>query len=77
MPPVALLQEDADRDNAFAKSMHGRSAHQPNAFLSMMKKDGQSHRMVTDDYLSHWEAGRNGQEGREGRKAKYMSLVNK
>lgn len=57
------------------KVMHGNPAGQRNAFISMLKKDGQAHRMVTDDYLKHWKTD-NTEEARDGRKVKYMSLVN-
>lgn len=76
MAPGALLQEDMDRDTSFVKVMHGKSAEQRNAFISMLKKDGQAHRMVTDEYLKHWQTD-NTEEARNDRKAKYMSLVNK
>lgn len=78
---MALPQENVDRDASFAKLMHGKSAKQRNAFMSMLNKDGGSHRLVTDDYLKHWEAdsksGDKTHEARDGRKEKYMPLVNK
>lgn len=81
MTPVALPQEDVDRDASFVKLMHGKSAEQRNAFMSMLNKDRDSHRVITDDYIKHWEADNKidgkTQEARDGRKEKYMSLVNK
>ncbi|KAK2758973.1 hypothetical protein FQN54_003071 [Arachnomyces sp. PD_36] len=60
--------------------MHGKSPEQRNAFLSMLRKDRDSHRLITDDYLKHWETkgamGNKTQESRDNRKEKYMSLVN-
>lgn len=76
MPAASLLQEDADREASLVKFMHGNSAEQRNSFMSMLKKDGQAHRLVTDEYLRHWDT-ENTEDAREGRKAKYMSLVNK
>lgn len=81
MASVRLTQEEIDRETAFSKAMHGKSAEQRNTFLSMMKKDSQTHRMITDDYLNHWTA--NGkeiddtEEARDKRREQYMSVVNK
>lgn len=73
---------DVDRDASFSKLMHGKSAKQRNAFMSMLNKDGGAHRLVTDDYLKHWEedasvGDKAAEEARDGRKEKYMPLVNK
>ncbi|KAI9676943.1 MAG: hypothetical protein M1817_006782 [Caeruleum heppii] len=81
MAPGALLQEDATRDAAFVKLMHGKSVEQRNAFMSMLNKDGEAHRVITDDYLKHWatadgKTDDNVEEARKGRKTQYMSLVN-
>jgi sterol 24-C-methyltransferase len=79
MAPTAL-PEEASRDADFVKLMHGKSAEQGNAFFSMLKKDNEAHRLVTDDYLKLWEADSKAtdktEEAREARKANYMSLVN-
>lgn len=80
MPSAALPQEHVERDAAFVKIMHGKSAQKGNAFMSMISKDNQAHRMVTDEYVRRWEendrAGNDG-EAREKRKEDYMPLVNK
>ncbi|WEW56410.1 sterol 24-C-methyltransferase [Emydomyces testavorans] len=61
--------------------MHAKSAEERNAFLSMLKKDSQAYREITDRYLNFWRSGdgkprSNTEEEREGRSGKYMSLVN-
>lgn len=61
--------------------MHAKSATERNAYLSMLKKDHEAHRSVTDSYLSYWENGGNekpntDEEG-DARKENYMSLVNR
>lgn len=81
MPSTTKHSDDTSSVSTFAKAMHGKSAEERNAFMSMLKKDGQAHRIITDDYLKYWEmdekaAGKT-QEARDGRKAQYMSLVNK
>ena len=77
---MALPEEEVVRDATFVKLMHGKSAEQGHAFLSMLKKDHEAHRLVTDDYLKLWEADSKTadktEEAREARKENYMSLVN-
>lgn len=81
MVSAAFSQEEIDRDASFSKYMHGKSPEQRNAFLSMLRKDRDSHRLITDDYIKHWETNSSvdgkTQESRDVRKEKYMSLVNK
>jgi sterol 24-C-methyltransferase len=55
--------------------MHGKSATERNAFISMLRKDGQAHRLVTDEYVKRWSA--DSDEARKSRQDSYMSLVNK
>lgn len=81
MPGTVSQSEEVRRDAAFVKLMHGKSAEQRNAFMSMLRKDAESHRLITDDYIKHWEESdglaKDSEEAREGRKGEYMSLVNK
>jgi sterol 24-C-methyltransferase len=81
MARTTLQQEDIDRDASFVKLMHGKSAEQRNAFMSMLNKDRDSHRVITDGYVKLWEADDKArektQEARDDRKEKYMSLVNR
>lgn len=78
---TASPQDDADHNGSFSKLMHGKSAEQRNAFMSMLNKHGDSHRLVTDNYLKLWnedtKTGNKTQEARDDRKEKYMPLVNK
>lgn len=81
MAPMATYSNDASGDIAFSKAMHGKSAEERNAFMSMLRKDGQAHRIVTDDYLKYWQIDgndiENTEEARDSRKKQYTSLVNK
>ncbi|KAL1631264.1 Delta(24)-sterol C-methyltransferase [Diplodia seriata] len=79
MAPGATLPEDAQRDAAFQKAMHGKSAEARHAFLSMLNKDDSAHRLVTDSYVQRWSNDSkyaSADEAREARKAEYMGLVN-
>jgi sterol 24-C-methyltransferase len=62
-------------ERELTKLMHGKSATERNAFLSMLRKDGQAHRLVTDEYVKRWTA--DSDEARKSRQDSYMSLVNK
>lgn len=67
-------------DPVLVKLMHGKSASERNAFLSMLRKDAASHEMITADYIKHWEANgvsKDNEYAREVRKDSYMALVNK
>jgi sterol 24-C-methyltransferase len=76
----AVLHTEIDRNEDFVKVMHGKSVEQRNAFISMLAKDGQTHRMITDEYVNRWETSgkaSDSNEARDTRKKEYMSLVNK
>jgi sterol 24-C-methyltransferase len=80
MAPGALLPDDDRRDADFQKAMHGKSANSRHAFLSMLNKDHQAHRIITEEYVERWENDdkhATADEAREARKSQYMSLVNK
>jgi sterol 24-C-methyltransferase len=62
-------------EQELTKLMHGKSATERNAFISMLRKDGQAHRLVTDEYVKRWTA--DNDEARKSRQDSYMSLVNK
>lgn len=81
MAPGALLNdEDVRRDADFQKAMHGKSATSRHAFFSMLNKDHEAHRVVTDEYVDRWtndDKHSTVEEAREARKSQYMQLVNK
>ncbi|KAF2770174.1 hypothetical protein EJ03DRAFT_389010 [Teratosphaeria nubilosa] len=67
------------QDPVMLRLMHGKSAEERNAFLSMLRKDNSAHKTITNDYINHWETDgvvRDGEIARDDRKSKYMSLVN-
>jgi sterol 24-C-methyltransferase len=55
MSPIALAKEDHERDAAFYKAMHGKSAEQRSAFLAMLGKDSKSQQVAADAYFKHWD----------------------
>ncbi|KAG9684158.1 putative tocopherol O-methyltransferase, partial [Aureobasidium melanogenum] len=61
-------------EQELTKLMHGKTATERNAFLSMLRKDGQAHRLVTDEYVKRWTE--DSDEARKTRQDSYMSLVN-
>ena len=67
--------------NGSARSSLGQiDADERNAFFSMLKKDATSHKVITADYINHWEANgvsKDSDYTREVRKDSYMALVNK
>jgi sterol 24-C-methyltransferase len=80
MTPGALLSDNDRRDADFQKAMHGKSATSRNAFLSMLNKNHEAHRVVTDEYVNRWtndDKHSTVEEAREARKSEYMQLVNK
>ena len=74
------MMDNNTQDSVFVKLMHGKSASERNAFLSMLKKDAASHELITADYIKHWEingVSKDNDDAREVRKHSYMALVNK
>lgn len=62
-------------EQEFTKLMHGKSATERNAFISMLRKDGKAHRLITDEYVQRWTE--DSDAARKSRQDSYMSLVNK
>jgi sterol 24-C-methyltransferase len=75
-----VLHTERDRNQAFVNVLHGKSAEKRNAFMSMLAKDDQAHRIITDEYVNRWETSgmiSDSNGARDTRKKEYMSLVNK
>jgi sterol 24-C-methyltransferase len=49
------MKEDHERDAAFHKAMHGKSAAQKSAFMAMINKDSKSQQAAADAYFKHWD----------------------
>ncbi|KAG9230344.1 sterol 24-C-methyltransferase [Amylocarpus encephaloides] len=73
-----LMKEDHERDAAFSKVMHGKSAAEKSAFLAMLKKDSKSQAAAADAYFHHWDnkdARFETEEDRLDRKTDYANLT--
>ncbi|KAI9721073.1 MAG: Delta(24)-sterol C-methyltransferase [Candelaria pacifica] len=78
MAPGRLEVEDHSRDAAFNTALHGKSANEQSAFMSMMKKDSKAQKAATDEYFKHWDnksAATETEQIREERKAEYATLT--
>lgn len=77
MAPHALEAEDRERDAAFYKAMHGKSATaQP--FGAIIGKDHAAHKAALDAYFQHWDnqgAAEETEETRKARRDQYATLT--
>lgn len=55
MSPIALEQEDHQRDAAFAKAMHGKSSEATGGLRALIKKDTSAQSAAVDEYFKHWD----------------------
>ena len=55
MAPIALEAEDHQRDAAFNKAMHGKSAEEKAGFMSILKKDPNAQKLAVEEYFKHWD----------------------
>ena len=55
MAPIALENEDHDRDAAFNKILHGKSAEERGGIRSMLKKDPAAQKAAIEEYFKHWD----------------------
>ncbi|KAK5002728.1 Delta(24)-sterol C-methyltransferase, partial [Elasticomyces elasticus] len=78
MAPIALENEDHNRDAEFNKAMHGKSAGERAGMLAMMKKNTVAQKAAVDEYFKHWDnkdSKDETPETREARKAEYATLT--
>ena len=78
MAPIALEAENHDRDAAFNKVMHGKSATERAGFSSMFNKDSVAHKEALDEYFRHWDdksASDETPEIRAARREQYATLT--
>lgn len=55
MSPIALEGEDHNRDAAFNKVLHGKSAAERGGIRSMLKKDPAAQKAAIEEYFKHWD----------------------
>jgi sterol 24-C-methyltransferase len=78
MAPVALEQQDKQRDAEFNKVMHGQTAQAKGGISAMLGKDQSAQKAAVDEYFKHWDnkpAEDETPEMREARKAEYATLT--
>lgn len=81
-PPSAMTngleREDKERDAAFAKALHGKSAEVRGGFLAMTGKDKAAQKAAVDEYFKHWDnklASVETEEVRKARRDEYATLT--
>jgi sterol 24-C-methyltransferase len=74
-PPIALEQENHERDAAFHKALHGKSGQERAGFMAMMKKDKAAQQAAVDEYFKHWDEKAAGDETEETRKVCPLSTT--
>jgi sterol 24-C-methyltransferase len=55
MSPTALEREDHQRDAAFNKAMHGKSAKSRGGLAALRAKDKKAQQVAVDEYFKHWD----------------------
>ncbi|PGH14936.1 hypothetical protein AJ80_05749 [Polytolypa hystricis UAMH7299] len=78
MAPGILEQEDHQRDAAFNKAMHGKSAQTSKGLMAMMNKDKAAQKAALDEYFKHWDQKASAdetEETREERRKEYATLT--
>lgn len=65
---IQLEQEDKQRDAAFNKAMHGKTAAQANSIATILFKDPAAKQAALDEYFKHFDGKRAENETEEDRK---------
>ncbi|KAK4547585.1 Delta(24)-sterol C-methyltransferase [Oleoguttula mirabilis] len=68
--PTALEKEDYERDAAFKKVLHGKTAEERTGLLAAMGKDKQAQKEAVDEYFKHWDNKGSAEETEDTRKAR-------
>ena len=53
--PIQLEKEDKERDAAFNKAMHGKTAAQANGVATILFKDPEAKQAAIDAYFKHFD----------------------
>lgn len=68
--PTALEKEDYERDAAFKKALHGKTAEGRSGLVAAMGKDKAAQKEAVDEYFKHWDNKASADETEETRKAR-------
>lgn len=77
-PMHILEKEDKERDAAFNKSLHGKSAEARGGMFAMRNKDAAAQKAAVDEYFKHWDdklAATETEEVRKARRDEYATLT--
>jgi sterol 24-C-methyltransferase len=70
MAPVTLEKQDLERDAAFKKALHGKTAEERQGLLAAMGKDHKAQKEALEEYFKHWDNKASATETDEIRKAR-------
>ena len=73
-----IEREDKERDAAFNKVLHGKSAAGRGGLFSMLGKDKDAKKEAVDEYFKHWDnknADVETEETRKARRDEYATLT--
>lgn len=65
---IQLEQENKERDAAFNKAMHGKTAAQANSIATILFKDPEAKKAALDEYFKHFDGKRAENETEADRK---------
>ncbi|KAK7737346.1 Delta(24)-sterol C-methyltransferase [Cytospora paraplurivora] len=68
--PIQLEKEDKERDAAFNKAMHGKTAAQANSVATILFKDSEAKQAAIDAYFKHFDGKKAENETDADRKAR-------
>jgi len=67
---AVLEKQDLERDAAFKKALHGKTAEERRGLLAAMGKDHKAQKEAVDEYFKHWDNKASADETEEIRKAR-------
>ena len=76
MASTALEKENHERDAAFNKVLHGKSAKARGGFAAMMNKDAKAQQAAVDEYFKHWDNKASAEETEETREVSSGCHIN-
>jgi sterol 24-C-methyltransferase len=77
-PKIQLEAQNKERDAAFNKAMHGKSAQATGGLRAMFAKGSDAKQLAVDEYFKHWDnkaARDETEETRAARTAEYATLT--
>lgn len=72
---IQLEKENKERDAAFNKAMHGKTAAQANGIATILFKDSEAKKAALDEYFKHFDGKRAENETDADRKVSLARFV--